>query len=83
MSASGVVSNDNLELRLSSGSRRSNAESSSRSVAEPGAMPFALLGRADFFKYFRITFEWHKKPPVFHLVDLEKAAARSRSKKKK
>lgn len=32
-------------------------------VAQPGALPFALLGREDFFKRFVVRFAWNKEPP--------------------
>jgi hypothetical protein len=32
-------------------------------VSEPGALPWGLLGREDFFKLFVVRFHWHKDPP--------------------
>lgn len=37
---------------------------SSVSVAEKGMLPFALLGRADFFEKFVVRFRWHSNPPT-------------------
>ncbi len=36
-------------------------------IAEAGALPFAILGREDFFKKFVLRFNWHKTPPEFHV----------------
>lgn len=36
-------------------------------VAEPGKSVPILLGRNDFFRTFAVQFQWHKKPPIFHV----------------
>jgi hypothetical protein len=36
-------------------------------VAEPDKLPFAILGREDFFKHFVVRFNWHKAPPEVHV----------------
>lgn len=33
-------------------------------VAERGRLPFALLGRQDFFEKFTVRFSWHRQPPT-------------------
>lgn len=35
------------------------------SVAEPGHLQVALLGRGDFFRAFTVRFQWHRDPPFF------------------
>lgn len=42
-------------------------------VAAPGTLPFALLGREDFFKRFQVRFSWHHKPPSFQIDSVTKA----------
>lgn len=32
-------------------------------VAAPGTLPWALLGRQDFFRLFVVRFQWHRNPP--------------------
>jgi hypothetical protein len=36
-------------------------------VAEPGCLPFALLGRNDFFRSFTVSFHWFEDPPWLQL----------------
>ncbi len=36
-------------------------------VAAPGALPWALLGRDDFFRKFVVRFAWHRMPPEMHI----------------
>lgn len=47
-------------------------------VAQPGALPFALLGRQDFFQKFIVRFAWHKSPPEVIIDPVVLTAKRKR-----
>jgi predicted aspartyl protease len=36
-------------------------------VAEPGKLGAALLGRSDFFSKFVVRFQWHRNPPFMDI----------------
>ena len=41
-------------------------------VAEPGALPGPLVGRADFFMRWVVRFAWHRTPPDFNVDPVKK-----------
>ena len=51
-------------------------------VAEPGSLDDVLLGREDFFKRFKVSFNWGRTPPILD-VDPLAAAPTARSGKRR
>jgi predicted aspartyl protease len=47
-------------------------------VAQPGSLPWALLGRSDFFQRFDVRFNWHHNPPW---VQVDPVPPRSQTKR--
>lgn len=44
-------------------------------VAQPGALPWPLIGRDDFFKKHVVRFSWHRQPPT---IDIDPVASTKR-----
>lgn len=52
-------------------------------IMEPGKLPGILLGREDFFKTFKVDFQWEKTPPIFHVRPHQTPKANTRRKRRR